>query len=540
MKKNEVDLSRFSKRKAGIRKNTNNAVIYTRVSSKEQADNYSLEVQDNATREYVERHNLTLKNTFGNTYESATSDIDRKEFERMMNYVKNPLNEIKYIVVYDIDRFSRTGGSAMALAEQLAHEHDITILHIGSPPVLTRSSADYLAFNLQLMMGQFVNDQRKERCVAGMKQALMNGDWPHKTPYGYDSVKKNGKREIVINSQGFVLRKAFGWRVNEKLSMDEISKRLSKEGVRLTYKRLHRIFENIFYAGILSSTTISGKTLEGNHEPIISLELFLKLREYAESFKKNKKIIVKARDKFPLIGTVRCACCNTSFTGYKKVKKSGNTYYYYKCNKRTCKLNRAADTLHEKFEQMLMSYSLPPWIRPLLERILENTFKGSNKANEESLRVMNTNLATLQKKLQSLEEKYIDDTIDIDMYTRYSEKIKAEIIEIKREINKIKLCTTSDLSNFLTHAISLSQNLSKTYREGTYSTRTTLQKTVFPDGVLYDRTIEGYRTQRVNEFFGLIGRLSTSYEKQKSGEISFKTNLSAFVARRGIEPLFPE
>lgn len=46
---------------------------------------------------------------------------------------------------------------------------------------------------------------------------------------------------------------------------------------------------------------------------------------------------------------------------------------------------------------------------------------------------------------------------------------------------------------------------------------------------MYDRTIEGYRTQRVNEFFGLISRLSGSHDKQKSGEISVETNLSASV-----------
>ena len=97
-----------------------------------------------------------------------------------------------------------------------------------------------------------------------------------------------------------------------------------------------------------------------------------------------------------------------------------------------------------------------------------------------------------------------------------------------------------DLSKFLKHGVKLSQNLAQAYAEGTSNTKRIIVKTVIPKGFYYDRSIEHYRTIEVNEFFGVIKRLSGVYEKQKSGEISLETNLSALVARRGIEPLFPE
>ena len=66
-----------------------NAVIYTRVSTKEQADtNQSLETQKKYCLQYALKHDLNLLGFFGGTYESAKTD-ERNEFNRMIRFVKN-------------------------------------------------------------------------------------------------------------------------------------------------------------------------------------------------------------------------------------------------------------------------------------------------------------------------------------------------------------------------------------------------------------------------------------------------------------------
>lgn len=62
----------FAKGKQKQSLRTSNAVIYTRVSTKEQADNnLSLEVQLKACRQYAEKLNFSIIASFGNTHESA-------------------------------------------------------------------------------------------------------------------------------------------------------------------------------------------------------------------------------------------------------------------------------------------------------------------------------------------------------------------------------------------------------------------------------------------------------------------------------------
>jgi len=68
-----------------------NCVIYTRVSTKEQADtNMSLTTQRKACEMYAQKQGYSILGHFGGTYESAKTD-ERKEFNNMLSFVKKPI-----------------------------------------------------------------------------------------------------------------------------------------------------------------------------------------------------------------------------------------------------------------------------------------------------------------------------------------------------------------------------------------------------------------------------------------------------------------
>src|SRR5688572_18901087 len=91
-------------------KQTRNTIIYTRVSTREQAlTNLSLETQKKHCLQYALNHNLNVVGFYGGTYESAKTD-ERKEFNRMLNYIQTNKEQVSFILVYSLDRFSRTGG----------------------------------------------------------------------------------------------------------------------------------------------------------------------------------------------------------------------------------------------------------------------------------------------------------------------------------------------------------------------------------------------------------------------------------------------
>lgn len=104
-------LHAFGKGKINRQHQSSTAVAYTRVSTKEQADNnQSLTTQSNHIHNYAQRHKIQIVQQFGGTYESARTD-ERKEFKQMMAYVKK--HNIGLILVYSFDRFSRSGANAV-------------------------------------------------------------------------------------------------------------------------------------------------------------------------------------------------------------------------------------------------------------------------------------------------------------------------------------------------------------------------------------------------------------------------------------------
>ena len=76
------------------------AVVYTRVSSKEQYDkNLSLDWQRKAIEEFAGRNGFEIMNYYGGTYESAKTD-GRKEFQNMLDFIKKQKGKVSHILVY--------------------------------------------------------------------------------------------------------------------------------------------------------------------------------------------------------------------------------------------------------------------------------------------------------------------------------------------------------------------------------------------------------------------------------------------------------
>ena len=83
----------------------NDAVIYCRVSSKEQEDTgYSLPAQEKLLTEYAQRKNLTILKVFS-VAESASGAKQRKIFGEMMEYMRK--KNIQILLCEKVDRLTR-------------------------------------------------------------------------------------------------------------------------------------------------------------------------------------------------------------------------------------------------------------------------------------------------------------------------------------------------------------------------------------------------------------------------------------------------
>ncbi len=172
------------------------------------------------------------------------------------------------------------------------------------------------------------------------------GIWCIKPPMGYDIIRTDGIKKIVVNAVGKKLKKAFEWKA-KGMKNDEILQRLQAMGVKIYKQKLSAIFSNPFYCGIIVNKMLEGKIVEGLHEKLIPHELFLRVNEIRIEAKGKYGITHKKEiEETPLKLFAKCDKCQKPLTGYV-VKKKG--LHYYKCRTVGCKCNKNAKKLNQFF-----------------------------------------------------------------------------------------------------------------------------------------------------------------------------------------------
>ena len=513
---------------------TNNAVIYTRVSSKEQSDgNASLDTQLKYCKEYAAKKNLNIVEYFGGTYESAKSD-ERKEFSKMLSYLKRK-KDISYVIVYSYDRFSRTGANAAYISSNLKKKgiHTISV----SQEVDTSKPSGTFQENLYYMFSQFDNELRRDKTVTGMREKLRNGYWCSQPPVGYINTNKGAtadKANLILNEKGKMIRNAFMLIYKYEWSITRVSNETKKLGLYISAKRLSGYFRNPFYAGLLVSSLIPGEVYIGKHQRAISPEIYNRVIDILDN-KSNSKNGMKLQKKLedaPLRGLLICDNCGKKMTAYKASK---NQKFYYKCNTKGCKNNQRAEQVHEGFKEVLSYLQIDKkFIKPLKEH-LRDKFADLNKENDDKRKMLNTTLNGIKTRHEKLEEKYIYEGISKEIYQKHLSRLMSEKTEVERDLNKpeIKL---SNLNKLIDFSSKMSTNLLNLWDKEDYDRKVEIQSMVFPNGIKYHRKKQLYRTERINSLFALNTRFSEKYkEKKESGKLKIIEN-SALVGPPGFEP----
>jgi len=510
------------------------AVVYTRVSSKEQYDkNLSLDWQRKAIDEYVGRTHFEILDYFGGTYESAKTD-GRKEFLRMLDFIKRQKGKVSHILVYLLDRFSRTGGGAIKLAQDLREKYGVTIIAV-TQPIDTSNPGGVFQQDIQFLFSKYDNELRRQRAVAGIKEKLENGIWCIKPPMGYDIVRSNGQRKIVVNKQGRLLRKAFEWKA-QGMKNEQILSELRALGLKIYKQKLSQIFGNPFYCGLIANKMLNGKLVEGIHEKLISKELFLKVNNVRQSANKYGVAHKKELEQIPLKVFMTCPICGHGYTGY--IVKSKNLWYY-KCRTKGCCANKNAAQVNAAYEKFLAKYQVKPEYLPLVIDELIDQIEGLNQTSKEKQNELKASLNEVQKKLDTIEEKYfLSGEMTKETYEKFVSKLSSEKQEILETFENCST-TSSNLDTTIKKCVAYSLKLAPEWTSSPVKIKENLQKLVFPNGVTYNIRNDEFRTERTNIIFELNAELNSLSEDDIKKQGGIKATLSSLVGTTRFELATP-
>jgi site-specific DNA recombinase len=513
---------------------SNLVVMYTRVSGKGQFDkNDSLETQKKAIEEYAARNNLIIVSRFGDTYESAKTDA-RKEFQRMLDFIRHSKGSLSTILVYKMTRFSRTGGKAISIADELREKHGVHVKAV-TEPIDTSNPSGVLFHDMQLLFGRWDNDQRKQVAMAGMKAKFEKGIWVVKPPQGYDIVRSSGERKIVLNDHGKKIKKAWDWKI-QGLKNEEIILKLQALGVKMYKQQLHKIFINPFYCGLISHGMLNGKIVDGVHEKMITKEVFMKVNDIVSSSTKYGVPHKLENVHMPLKVFITCSDCRQPFTGYIVKKKN---LYYYKCRTNGCKCNKSANTMHDLFANELDKYQIKQDLAAAIQLELENAYYEGNMYSVEKEKELKVRMIELERNIEKLEENYfIKEEMKKETYDRFFAKYREDHKNIQKEMAGCSV-SISNLKEMINEATLLCQNLRKIWVDGSISLKEKIQKLIFPSGLVYDKKKGAFRTPELNYIIAEIARLSGDLALMKKGLSSLCKPKSLSAERVGFEPTIP-
>jgi len=255
----------------------NRAVIYCRVSTKEQVDNFSLGTQEKACREYCARHNADVDRVFVEEGESAKT-ANREQFQKALAYCRENKSRVKWFVVYAANRFARNSHDHLATRAFLAGL-GVNLRSVTEP--IDESSQGKFMESIMAAVAQLDNDVRADRTKAGMKAAIATGKWTFKAPLGYLSGHhKPGSASLIQDPQRApLIRQAFEMFASGLHTKQNVLKRVNCAGLQtakgrpLSQQTFEQLLRKPVYAGWV---VVKGwdEHRRGDFEQLVSQEIF--------------------------------------------------------------------------------------------------------------------------------------------------------------------------------------------------------------------------------------------------------------------------
>jgi site-specific DNA recombinase len=497
---------------------------YSRVSSKEQFENNSsVSRQIEANDTYALTHGLTVVERFGGTYESAKSDFTRKEFTRLIERVKVSRRKPYAILVYKMSRFSRSGGNAIGLVNSLVEEQGVHLIEVSSG-LSTTTDRGKVAIYESLFHAHKENLERKEIIIPNMKAYLRKGNRFGSSPTGYDHYGprvSDGRflakeQRIVVNHDGKILKDAWGWKLSGRYSDAQIIVKMQARGLTMLKQQVSAMWRNPFYCGILINK-LAGEPVRGNWEAIVSMEDFMKVQQLLEGNQSGYQHR-KDEDLRPLTRSLKCSHCLRYMVGYHNKKKDLHYYRCLQCNGVSLSARTTPKGRKKSAEQLLIElldqYRLPEGIQPLVELQIKKLFDHFNQDMGSKGGELQNQRTTFQNQLTSLKIRRGLGQIDQETFDLTKAHILSQLQQIDKEIGE-ELPKISNLEELVSSSLQKVQNLSKIWGSSELRERRVFQKTLFPEGILFDAQKHRYLTQNANQFIELIQSVSEGYEKKR-------------------------
>ena len=356
---------------------TEHTALYLRVSSEEQRERETIEIQREFLEQYRELYQLEVAGVYLDDGVSGTVALhERLEGQRLLADARE--GKFGAVLVYRLDRLGR---SLLVIVDAHDRLQEAGVaLRSATEPIDTSTPSGRLIFQMLASFAEFERASIRERTQAGLHRALRNGKFSGRIPFGY-RLAEDGKGLEVVEQEAEIVRGIFE-NIAEGSSLYGEAKRLNSEGVHAPGWRFRRaerkhgdawlattvgrIVHGSYYGeGVHRVKTSDGSLYERPVPTIVESGLQRRAIDALEQNRHRASSLRRGARRYLLSGLVRCGVCGHGCQGRTTTNRD-KKYSYYACTSQRAERRSHATGKTASIEPHRAPSVSAPWLEQLV------------------------------------------------------------------------------------------------------------------------------------------------------------------------------
>ncbi|MFQ5499025.1 MAG: recombinase family protein [Candidatus Zixiibacteriota bacterium] len=385
---------------------------------------------------YARRNDLSIAAEF--TDIETAKVAGRREFGEMVSYLKSHA-DVRILLVEKTDRLYRNIKDWVRLDELNLDIHFVKENSVLSPD---SKSSEKFFHGIRVLMAKNYCDNLSEEVKKGLAEKASQGKWPHRAPVGYLNNKVTHTIE-PDTEKATLVRKLFEEYATGGRSLDQLtniakgSGLFSRNSQTINKAGIHRILTNPIYYG---EFVWKGKKYAGNHQPVISRQLFEKVQSILHCGTSCKR----GSRGFAFSGLVKCGICGCSMTAELKKGK----YVYYHCTQYHGKCGNSyirEEELDHLFAEVIGRVKVAPSTVEDIKSALRESQRDRVTYQRDMVKALRKRQDHLSRLLDKAYEDKLCGRIPEDLWIRKSKKWQAELDETNL---RLSACTSASANYY--------------------------------------------------------------------------------------------
>ena len=476
-----------------------NCILYARVSTDRQArKDLSIPAQLAAMRAHAKRNGWRVTDHFVDKGESART-ADRPQLKELIRRCKES-KDVDIVLIHKIDRLARNLVD-FATIKAILKQKGIRLVSITEP--FEDNSVGQLMENILASISEWYSTNLGEEIRKAYRTKLARGEWPHKPPIGYTSVKgADGRTQHVPDEQtSLLVKQAFELFGTGSYSLRALADEMFARGLKTRYGRrygpepMRKLLSRQFYIGKM---VWKGRTYEGCHRPIVARGLFYRAQTMLD--RRSADTGEKGRLQFLLRGVAHCKACGRRLTA--EVHPRGS---YYRClpdpdGVKCGQPYTPVRSLDRQLETLYRDLRPPKKVLALLRGEMSDLATRRKQKSVREMKALRKKIEETERRQMRLVDEMLAGHVDTRIYEKMHKRYAQRAAEAEARLSQLEVDYVDPL-DLLDKCIVVASMLSYLHHQFDYERRKLLIRAVFERIDVEGKEIVGVKLRAPFSYF---------------------------------------